>query len=638
MSSLDLLFEDDEEKELFKLIEVGRGKKENVSSASKLLPAIKTIYAFKGKDFTFRILEDDNLSNLFSDRHCLFLPKYLVQFLKDLYAQEKYSNHLEPWFSPASMSILLDLGKTTAISNNKGEIEQLKKIITNHLLEIVNTDVIDFLNTTNTAFDLITSLSPLGVKTRNDNVIQSSDLSTQIIIKSCKLLSHDGTAVFLVTNSFFANKSRNEKLLNEDGIFIDAIFALSEKTFTSISIPTNLIIFRRKSIDKIFLTELTDNQDKNQVILTNYFERKNDLSNIFYIRPNSYSGIENHHIKLQIEKLETQYKVFSQFTFRDLILDLHLISSDRSIVENKNSIFIQRNQIIPFKAYEKLDHSLERWLQIILNEKVLSDYIYLFFQSDLGKLILKSVHKKNLTLTPLSIEELKEIPVAIPTLEEQKNIINIQEKLRNLKNTIEDFEQELALNPTTSYEVLTQLDSISEVLGTATDADKMYSLIRTGESKILEFKQTLSMDIVNLRKEVYIEDSAFKTIVAFLNTDGGKLLVGVTDSGSISGIDEEIRLLHKNSQDDFLLYYRNVLKNRIGEAFYPLIKEHIILCEKKKVLMIECSPSEEPCFLKSKDKNNNLDETFYARSPASSEKLTGKNLTEYVRNHKRFTR
>jgi predicted HTH transcriptional regulator len=51
------------------------------------------------------------------------------------------------------------------------------------------------------------------------------------------------------------------------------------------------------------------------------------------------------------------------------------------------------------------------------------------------------------------------------------------------------------------------------------------SLARSGESKIIEYKESFSLDIRKGSKEKYIELSALKTIVAFLNTNGGTLLV-----------------------------------------------------------------------------------------------------------------
>ncbi|WP_227429293.1 RNA-binding domain-containing protein [Psychrobacter sp. I-STPA6b] len=53
------------------------------------------------------------------------------------------------------------------------------------------------------------------------------------------------------------------------------------------------------------------------------------------------------------------------------------------------------------------------------------------------------------------------------------------------------------------------------------------ALISTGESKTLEFKRELPR-----------YDQIAKTIVAFANTSGGRLLIGVDDDGSLLGIDE----------------------------------------------------------------------------------------------------
>jgi len=48
-------------------------------------------------------------------------------------------------------------------------------------------------------------------------------------------------------------------------------------------------------------------------------------------------------------------------------------------------------------------------------------------------------------------------------------------------------------------------------------------LIEKGEGLQLEFKQTFNMETI-------------ETLVAFANTVGGKVLVGVTDTGIITGV------------------------------------------------------------------------------------------------------
>ena len=59
-------------------------------------------------------------------------------------------------------------------------------------------------------------------------------------------------------------------------------------------------------------------------------------------------------------------------------------------------------------------------------------------------------------------------------------------------------------------------------------------LISSGESQVLDFK----FEISDVRKIA-------KTLVAFANTDGGKLLIGVKDNGKIAGIrtDEEVFMI-----------------------------------------------------------------------------------------------
>lgn len=57
---------------------------------------------------------------------------------------------------------------------------------------------------------------------------------------------------------------------------------------------------------------------------------------------------------------------------------------------------------------------------------------------------------------------------------------------------------------------------------------KLFELIDKGESQVLDFKYCIS----DSRKIA-------KTLAAFANTDGGRLLIGVRDNGSIAGVQSE---------------------------------------------------------------------------------------------------
>lgn len=164
------------------------------------------------------------------------------------------------------------------------------------------------------------------------------------------------------------------------------------------------------------------------------------------------------------------------------------------------------------------------------------------------------------------------------------------------------------------YKVLAE-DNLSE-------EDQIKLLLPKGESKTLEFKETFSLDVKKGTKEKYIEKSALKTIGAFLNSGGGELLIGVNDDGDVLGIDEEISKFYKN-EDKYLLNFKNHLKSKIGEGFYPLIDYKVVQVDGKNVVRVSCGMANSPCFLD--------DTEFYVRSGPATDMLEGRKQHEYIK-------
>lgn len=80
----------------------------------------------------------------------------------------------------------------------------------------------------------------------------------------------------------------------------------------------------------------------------------------------------------------------------------------------------------------------------------------------------------------------------------------------------------------------------------------------------VEFKETFSLEFRERRKNKKTEDKSLKTVVAYLNTEGGVLLIGVRDDGTIAGITADLDELHGGDLDEFLLYFRNILLARVA--------------------------------------------------------------------------
>jgi len=151
------------------------------------------------------------------------------------------------------------------------------------------------------------------------------------------------------------------------------------------------------------------------------------------------------------------------------------------------------------------------------------------------------------------------------------------------------------------------------------------SLISSGESDRVEFKSTLRWNLKTDRAEKVIENSWLKSIVAFLNTDGGVLLIGVADAGDILGTTAD----RFDNDDRYLLHVNNRIREYIGLEFVSFINFQLVPVEGQNVLLVQCQPSPAPVFLKI-----GRDEEFYVRVGPGNRRLSTSEVLTYVTNRK----
>jgi len=148
-------------------------------------------------------------------------------------------------------------------------------------------------------------------------------------------------------------------------------------------------------------------------------------------------------------------------------------------------------------------------------------------------------------------------------------------------------------------------------------------IISKGESENVEFKSTLRTNIHTGDIDKKMEFEVLKTIVAFLNTNGGTLIIGVRDNGSIEGIEKD----GFDNQDIYYRHFTNLFKKYIGKEYMPYLKTKIIDIKNKHILLVECAVSQQNVFL-----NYNNEELFFIRSGPTSIILNGRDLISYISN------
>lgn len=153
-------------------------------------------------------------------------------------------------------------------------------------------------------------------------------------------------------------------------------------------------------------------------------------------------------------------------------------------------------------------------------------------------------------------------------------------------------------------------------------------LIKQGESKTLEFKSSLRWNLREDRQDdKAITHAVLKTIAAFLNTEGGDLLIGVADDGSIVGIEHD-RL---DNDDKFMRHLAQVVRNGIGDRASTCIDPKTQIVQGKTVCVVSCQRSPEPVFLKWKGMEADPSGDFYVRSGPGTVPLAPDSAKEYIR-------
>ena len=153
-------------------------------------------------------------------------------------------------------------------------------------------------------------------------------------------------------------------------------------------------------------------------------------------------------------------------------------------------------------------------------------------------------------------------------------------------------------------------------------------IIRKGENNIVEFKASLRWDLQQSCVNKKLEYVIAKTISAFLNSEGGTLFIGLSDTGGIIGIDKDIETVLNKNKDGFLIQLTQVINLYIGKEFNQYLTIKFVDLYKKYICVVEIRASDIPVYLHT----DNIEE-FYIRASATSQPLNVRETHEYIKTH-----
>jgi uncharacterized membrane protein YeaQ/YmgE (transglycosylase-associated protein family) len=122
-------------------------------------------------------------------------------------------------------------------------------------------------------------------------------------------------------------------------------------------------------------------------------------------------------------------------------------------------------------------------------------------------------------------------------------------------------------------------------------------LIEVGESADVEFKSSARFNRHTMQRDDRMELTIAKTVAAFSNAQGGTLLIGVDDAGSIVGLADDLKLMKHPDTDRFELWLRDFLSKTIGVAATAAIRAEFPPVANEEICFVKVPRSHRPVFL-----------------------------------------
>lgn len=176
--------------------------------------------------------------------------------------------------------------------------------------------------------------------------------------------------------------------------------------------------------------------------------------------------------------------------------------------------------------------------------------------------------------------------------------------------------------------IFTELKSRIELSHKEPANEEVQELIAAGESDTVEFKSTLRYDLRAKSVNKKLEYVIAKTIAAFLNSNGGNLLIGIDDGQNALGLTDDIETLSKKNLDGFELHLLEIIKKFIGGGYSTHIKVTFPIYDDIQICRIRVAKCSKPIFTQFEGK-----EGFFVRYGCSSLPLRREEQSAYEKEH-----
>jgi type I restriction enzyme R subunit len=159
-----------------------------------------------------------------------------------------------------------------------------------------------------------------------------------------------------------------------------------------------------------------------------------------------------------------------------------------------------------------------------------------------------------------------------------------------------------------------------------TFARSIDELLDNDEDDAIEFKSTARWDIRAEARNPAMEDAVVKTVAAFLNTDGGTLLIGVGPDGSAVGLELDYPHVKPPNADGFVSWLTTHLTNALGAAAVMRTRARVLSHASVELCRLDVARSSQPIWART----SKGDSVFFVRMNNSTRLMPEDELASYL--------
>lgn len=405
------------------------------------------------------------------------VPQVILQTVRGLIEGHTAKTGCDPWAGVGQLAATIQevtkAPKVLAFTRNVNEAtfgRALVKKVEWHIGE-----PLALLNQFKDTFDVIASVlpfnapsaEPLEIKISSGDVVELRDyVGNLILATAARKLGSYGIGLFVVPRSFFISQRSVFRQFPAMGIGVEAALSLPSGTFAPYTnLASYLVVVRNRPANRMFVGQITSDLQTNAQVIQNFKQGKEggtlDLGR--FVDVVSFAGIDAIRKAERLHEMSRRYLSAPAVNLDQLATEINLgrTGNDFAFSAQENSIYVPligNSDVVD--SQEKLTLKSQNYAQLVIDRKR-SDarFVAQFLNSEFGK-ELRETSKSGAMILRLSKQTLKTLPIFVPAIQTQRQMLEIETRIMSesntllgLQNEIGDLRRELWSNPQSASSV-----------------------------------------------------------------------------------------------------------------------------------------------------------------------------------------